>query len=214
VAVGPLDLRSRPLTGETPHPLQEPAVDHGCAAPLLAPQAVPVTALVRALAGQVLRVDHLGVNLPARLVARPRWEDLLHTLAHAATVYRYPTGEEWPFLPPSTWDEYVDDIQHFPPGREPMFELCYEREFAHPVVQVDVQTALTREELEERFPEPSGCALPGLGDFQRTVYVAHPWDGLLLRLDLRYQGSGAIPVWETGEWLVTAGGRIRPPDAR
>lgn len=212
LAVGPLRLCSTPtIASDTRSPAEgaEAGAARWDAATIPGAHPLPLTEILPAVEGHVLRVDHLGVNLPTRLVARHAWEALIGALAQASTLYRYPTGEEWPFVLPSTRDEYTDDIRHFPPGREPKFELCYMRDFDHPVVQVDVQTGLTRDELEARFPAPQGLALPGLGDYQRTVYVAHPWVGLVIRVDMRYKGIGSIPAWETGEWLVTAGGRIR-----
>jgi len=213
LAVGPLRLCSTPMAaGDKRPPVEGAEAEAGqrTAATIPGARPLPLAEILPAIEGHVLRVDHLGVNLPARLVARHKWEALVGALARGSTLYRYPTGEEWPFVLPSTREEYADDIRHFPPGREPKFELCYAQDFDHPVVQVDVQTGLTRDELEARFPAPQGLALPGLEDYQRTVYVAHPWAGLVIRVDMRYTGIGSIPVWETGEWLVTAGGRIKP----
>lgn len=211
LAVGPLRLCSTPtVVGGKQPPAEGTEVVQRGDATIPGTHPLPLKEILPALEGHVLRVDHLGVNLPARLVARHTWEALIGALAQGSTLYRYPTGEEWPFVLPSTREEYTEDIRHFPPGREPKFELCYMQDFDHPVVQMDVQTGLTRDELKARFPSPKGLALPGLEDYQRTVYVAHPWGGLVIRVDMRYTGSGSIPVWETGEWLVTAGGRIRP----
>jgi len=210
LTVGPLRLRSTPTVADDQRSLAgRGGTESQTAATVPGVRPVPLTEMLPAVEGQIPRVDHLGVNLPASAVARHEWEALIGALAAGSTLYRYPTGEEWPFVLPSTNEEYADDIRRFPCGREPKFELCYERYFDHPLVQLDVQTRLTRDELEARFPAPSGLALPGLEDYFRSVYVAHPWVGLVIRVDMRYRDDGPTSAWDTGEWLVTAGGRIR-----
>ncbi len=224
LTAGPLRLCGMPTAVAVGRPTM-PTVEMtgtGSSATAVVPGArpVPLAEMLPAVEGQILRVDHLGVNLPASTVARHEWEALIGALAAGSTLYRYPTGEEWPFVLPSTdeeWpfvlpstdEEYGDDIRRFPCGREPKFELCYEQYFDHPLVQLDLQTGLTRDELEACFPAPSGLALPGLEDYFRSVYVAHPWAGLVIRVDMRYRDDGPASAWDTGEWLVMAGGRIR-----
>ncbi len=223
LAAGPLRLCSTPTFAADQRPAPghtgtETGTGTGTGTETASPTAATVPGvrpvllaeILQAVEGQVLRVDHLGVNLPAGAVARHEWEALIGALAAGSTLYRYPTGEEWPFVLPSTDEEYADDIRRFPVGREPKFELCYEQYFDYPLVQLDVQTGLTRDELETCFPAPSGLALPGLEDYFRSVYVAHPWVGLVIRVDMRYRDDGPASAWDTGEWLATAGGRIRP----
>jgi len=214
LTVGPLRLCGMPTAAAVGRPTMPtvgiPGTGSSAAATVPGARPVPLAEMLPAVEGRILRVDHLGVNLPASAVTRHEWEALIGALAAGSTLYRYPTGEEWPFVLPSTDEEYADDIRRFPRGREPKFELCYEQYFDHPLVQLDLQTGLTREELEARFPPPSGLALPGLEDYFRSVYVAHPWAGLVIRVDMRYRDDGPASAWNTGEWLVTAGGRIRP----
>jgi hypothetical protein len=166
-------------------------------------------ALYDRLQRHIVRLDHLGVNIPAALVDRETWDSLIRQVAGISNIYRYPTGEEWPFILPSTDAEFEDDITQFPPGREPKFELVYDEHSQEPTLQIDVGTNLTRQELEELLPEPYGQTFPGVGEYFRSVFVAHPWPGLAIRLDLRYRSEGEPDVWETGEWLVTEGKRIR-----
>jgi hypothetical protein len=59
------------------------------------------------------------------------------------------------------------------------------------------------------FPAPVGTALAGLEDIFRTVYVRHTWQNLEMRVDLCFRNDDGPSTWETGEWLVTEGGRIR-----
>jgi hypothetical protein len=103
----------------------------------------------------------------------------------------------------------MGDIQHKVLGREPKFELVYDARTPDPVLQFSLGTDLSRAEIEARFPAPEGIAFPDLGDIFRTVYVTHPWSQLSIRFDLNYQGEEGIPDWDTGEWLVAHGGRIR-----
>ncbi|MFD5315538.1 hypothetical protein [Streptomyces sp. NPDC127098] len=173
------------------------------------PAAVELPDLVRRLAGHVRRVDHTGVNLPSRLVPPERWQDLVRVLAAASAMYRYPTGEEWPFVLPSTSAERHDDIRDFVVGREPRFELVHETWLTTPLWQFALWTDLTRAELERLFPEPEGLVFPGLAEIFRVVPVVSPWPGLGLRFDLCYRVDDGPTDWETGEWLVTTGGRIR-----
>lgn len=171
------------------------------------PARLPLATIAERLSGQITHVDHTGVNLPTALVDADYWGKLLGALANASALYRYPGGEPWPFVIPASGQEYRDDIRSFPVGRLPKFELVHDGWVSRPVLQFALGTNLTREELEERLPDPYGVAFPDLGHIFRTAYIDHPWPGLDMRLDLYY----ACPVseWDTGEWLVTAGGRIR-----
>jgi hypothetical protein len=167
-----------------------------------------VPEMAQRLRGHVTRLDHTGVNLPARLVERVRWDELLGQCAASAALYRYP-GEDWPFILPSTEEEFNGDIHQFVVGREPKFEFVYDTWMTVPVLQFSLGTDLPRTEIEVRFPVPEGVALSGLEDVFRTVYVRHPWAQLVIRFDLNYQGEEAVSDWDTGEWLVLQGGRIR-----
>lgn len=165
--------------------------------------------LVRRLSGHVRRVDHTGVNLPAGATSPEQWRELIGAVASAATMYRYPTGEQWPFVLPSSSDELRDDILDFVVGREPRFELVYDQWLTRTEWQFALWTDLTRAELEVLFPEPVGITFPGLEEIFRVVEIRHPWPGLGIRFDLCYRIDDGPSDWETGEWLVTKGGRIR-----
>ena len=164
--------------------------------------------LARRLAGHLVRLDHTGVNIPTTLVDRAGWDDLLRHLAAIATVYRYPTGEDWPFILPATDAEFAGAITDFAANREPKFELVYDSYARDPIIQISVETDLRRPELEALLPEPYGIAFPDLADIFRTVFVHHPWPGLQLRFDLYYRSDTPVDPWTSGEWLVTQGGRI------
>ena len=170
---------------------------------------VEMADLTQRLAGHVRRVDHTGVNLPADATSAEQWRSLVSALASTSTMYRYPEGEEWPFVLPSTSGELRDDIRDFVVGREPRFELVYDESLVRTEWQFALWTDLTRAELELMFPEPEGITFPGLDDIFRVVEVQHPWPGLGIRFDLCYRIEDSPSDWETGEWLVTEGGRIR-----
>ncbi len=170
------------------------------------PPALAMADVVARLAGQITHIDHTGVNLP---LDSTRWDALVHALAQTAAVYRYPEGEPWPFILPTSDEEYTDEIYRFAGGRWPKFELVHDTLTNVPIIQIALGTTLTRVALEGLFPAPHGVAFPGLGEFFRTIYVQQPWPELLLRLDLYYASSGIESDWDTGQWLVEAGGRIR-----
>ncbi|MET7967024.1 hypothetical protein [Micromonospora sp. NPDC005305] len=209
---------ARPLTviglADVPAPVVTfdpgPSLGVEGAGPLAGPApTVDVADLARRLAGHVRRVDHTGVNLPVATTSSEAWRGLVRALAATSTMYRYPTGEEWPFVLPSTPAELRADIRNFVVGREPRFELVHDAWHDRTEWQFALWTDLTRAELAELFPEPEGLTFPGLDDIFRVVPVHHPWwPELGIRFDLCYRVVGGPSDWETGEWLVTAGGRI------
>lgn len=166
--------------------------------------------LAERLNGAVTRMDHAGVNVPATMVDKRQWEDLMQRVAGIAALYRYPE-EEWPFIIPATDAELADDIRTFVPGREPKFEWVYDTWAPVPVIQFSLGTNLSRAELEARLPSPEGWGIPGLDHIFRSAFVMSPWPNLMLRFDFNYGGAPGAPVsdWDTGEWLVTQGGRMR-----
>jgi hypothetical protein len=169
---------------------------------------LPAANLRDRLRGHIRRVDHFGVNLPTSIVARPAWDDLLSRLGAISALYRYP-GEEWPFIIPATAAEHTEDIRVFVAGREPKFELVYDAYTAVPIIQISIETDLTQAELTALLPAPYGLGLGGLEHLFRTVYLDHPWPDFALRIDLSFRNDGPATDWDTGEWLVTQGGRMR-----
>ena len=170
---------------------------------------LPAVELCRRLEGRVPRVDHVGVNIPTKEVGHEDWNRLLEKLSRISALCRYPENESFLFVLPTSQDEFQDDIQDFVFGREPKFELVYDKEAMMPLVQFAVATDLSRAESEELFPEPSGMALEIVGEFFRSVFLVSLWPGLNLRFDLYYRDGDAD--WATGKVLATQGGRFRPP---
>lgn len=163
--------------------------------------------LASRLKGHIVRIDHTGLNLPPALVSRKVWKQFIDDVAMQTNLYKYPTGEDWPFILPATREEYKADITKFPVGREPKFELVYDIYSPVPTIQIDIETDLTRPQVEELFPAPYGISFPELADYFRTVYVHHDWLGLDIRFDIRFKNDEPGGDWETGKWLVTEGGR-------
>ncbi|MFI6264508.1 hypothetical protein [Micromonospora sp. NPDC051006] len=174
------------------------------------PAGIELAELARRLAGHVPRVDHTGVNLPTCAVRPEQWQSLVAAVASTATMYRYPTGEPWPFVLPSTAGELQHGIADFVVGREPRFELVHDPWRTYPEWQFALWTDLTRAQLELLFPDPQGMTAPGLEDIFRVVPIRSPWSGLGIRFDLCYRIDDGPSDWETGEWLVRSGGRIPP----
>ncbi|MGO0058797.1 hypothetical protein ACTID9_01965 [Brevibacillus fluminis] len=136
-------------------------------------------------------------------------DELIATIAKVSKLYRYPE-EDWPFIIPADESEYKIDITDFSEKRTPKFEFVYDSYIHKPVIQLALETDLSREEMEATFPEPIGFAIPGLEEIFRSLMVKSPWDdGLGFRFDLYYHSDkNDLSDWETGEWLVKHGGRI------
>jgi hypothetical protein len=174
-------------------------------------QLLPITELYNRLQDRLIALDHTGLNIPTSLLSRPGWDELTRKLANICNLYQYP-DEEWPFVIPATEEEFSSDIRHFIPGRTPKFELVYDSYVQKVCLQFAIDTDLTKQEAEEKFPPPVGFAIPGLEEIFRSVFVQNPWsDDLIVRIDLNFTSGEQSPTdWQTGEWLVRHGGRIVP----
>jgi hypothetical protein len=170
------------------------------------PPLFPMGKFVQLLKGHILRLDHTGVELPSEAVPREKFDHLVEAVGRVANLYRYPTGEEWPFLLPSTYAEFRSEIQQFAKARAPKMELTYGY-VQVPLIHFHVDTDLPREFVEAYFPNQYGTNLPGVTTY-RTVYIDHPWQGLLMRFDLTYYTNNELTEWDSGEWLVKRGVRV------
>lgn len=169
---------------------------------------LPINELAKRLKGHITRIDHTGLNLPSALVTPEVWQQVVQKIAKSANLYKYPTGEDWPFILPVTKTEYNADITDFVVGREPRFELVYDMYSPVVTIQIDIETDLSRSEVERLLPEPYGISFPDLADFFRTAYVHHSWLGLAIRFDIRFKNDKLDGDWKTGKWLIKDGGRI------
>jgi hypothetical protein len=171
------------------------------------PPIFPLNKFVQLLKGHILRLDHAGVELPSEAVAREKFDDLVTTVGRVSNLYRYPTGEEWPFIVPASAEEFRSEIIHFARPRAPKLELTYGY-VQVPLIHFHIDTDLPREHIEAYFPSQYGTNLPGVTTY-RTIYIEHPWPGLLMRFDMTYFTGGALNDWDSGEWLVKQGLRVR-----
>jgi hypothetical protein len=167
---------------------------------------VPLAKIWEGLKGHIMWMEHSGLELNANGIERGDWQRLTHYLGEISAFYRYPSGEAWPYIVPSTDYEQRLDIEEFAALRSPKFEVTYGY-VAQPLLQFHLDTDLPREKVDALFPEPYSFFLPGADTF-RSVYVENPWHGLSIRVDMTYATDGGLTDWHTGEWLVRQGGRL------
>ncbi|WP_369417932.1 GNAT family N-acetyltransferase [Cohnella mopanensis] len=169
-----------------------------------------ISYLYEQLKGRIIGIDHTGVNVPAATTEQSVWDEFMSRLSGICNLYRYP-GQQWPFIIPADDKEYDTEISNFNVKRTPKFEIVYDTYTDKPIFQFALETNITKEELESIFPEPIGFAIPGLSDIFRSVVVQSPWeDEVVFRFDLYYKPtSKELTDWETGEWLVREGGRVK-----
>lgn len=156
------------------------------------------------LSGHIKRVDHTGINLPTILFDRSEWDDLLKYFSSNSNMYHYPTGEPWPFLIPTTEYENQNEITNFKILRDPKFELVYDDYTNMIAIHIDMETNLSKTEVEKLFPEDQGVYFDGC-DY-KAIYLDYRED-IDIRLDIRYNRT-TYGDWENGEWLVCKGKRI------
>lgn len=150
-------------------------------------------------------LNHAGVNFGSKILKGSDYTNFKKLISERSNLYKYPTGEEWPFIIPSTESEFREDITNKSVKRNPKFELVYYDGNIKPVIQLDIETNLTKTGVIELLPEPYGVSLDGLEDFIRTVFVMTDWLGIILRFDLRFNSSEE----DFGYWMIEEGGRIK-----
>ncbi|NGP58469.1 hypothetical protein FLT15_08705 [Paenibacillus thiaminolyticus] len=198
------DIEGSPMTGETVITLHDD-VHHQQTA------GNTISYLLYQLQGRLTGVDHTGLNIPASALDHSEWDAAMAKIGSVSNLYRYPE-EEWPFIIPASDAEFEADITEFTVKRTPKFEFVYDIYTNKPVFQFALETKLSRQELEEMFPEPAGFAIPGLENIFRSVIIQSPWDSSIgIRFDLYYLSEATgLSDWESGEWLIRHGGRLRP----
>lgn len=167
---------------------------------------LPIQDVKKRLKGHIKRVDHTGINLPSSLYSKKDWNTLLKYLASISNLYNYPTGEPWPFLIPSTTDENLNEINNFTILREPRFEIVYDDYTNIVTIQIDIETDLSKSEVETLFPKGQGTYFNSLENIFKTVYLDYT-NYINIRLDIRFACSHSD--FESGEWFVSQGKRIK-----
>lgn len=157
------------------------------------------------LAGHVVRVDHTGINLPSILYTEKEYQDVLQYLASEGNFYTYPSGEPWPFLLPATEAEHQNEITNFNILREPRFEFVYDKFTDVMTIQIDIETNLSKSEVEQLFPKNQGIYFKDLEDMFKTIYLDYSED-INIRLDVRFKM--VHDDFESGEWFVKEGKRL------
>lgn len=155
------------------------------------------------LSGHIKRIDHTGINLPTILFDELEYKNLLDYFSSNGNVYSYPTGEPWPFLLPVTEYEHENEITDFKILREPRFEFVYDKYTDIAGIQIDIETDLSKNEIENLFPKDQGVYYKGCTF--KAIYLDYGED-LDIRLDVRYKST--YGDWESGEWLVCEGKRM------
>lgn len=202
ITLGQFAVRSSGTTGKQPERSQP-----GTMPVTPSPPRFTLEAIGDKLHSHLVRLDHLGINLPSALLDLATWQTFITTLAPSTTLYRYPTGAEWPFILPATPAEFAGSITMLTLSREPKFAVVYDTYLQIPTLQIGIATNLTQQELAAILPEPFGFTTPELAEHCRSTLIASPWPGLQVRFDCRYR-SATPTAWDTGAWLVNTGGRI------
>lgn len=157
------------------------------------------------LAGHVKRVDHTGINLPSNLYSEKEWKELLQHFSMVSNIYTYPTGEPWPFLIPATEEEHQNEITNFDVLREPRFEVVYDEFTDIVAIQVDLETDLSKSEVEQLFPKNQGIYFKELEEVFKSIYLDYS-EKIDIRLDVRFKT--VHDNFESGEWFVKEGKRL------
>ena len=155
------------------------------------------------LSGHIKRIDHTGINLPTVLFDELEYQNLLDYFSSNGNMYSYPTGEPWPFLLPATEHEHENEITNFKILREPRFEFVYDKYTNTVGIQIDIETDLSKNEIEDLFPKDQGVYYKGCTF--KAIYLDYS-ENLDIRLDVRYKST--YGDWESGEWLVCEGNRM------
>lgn len=195
-AIRTSELVVKQLAGEQPHAATE----------------IPVTprmtleAFGDKLHIHLVRLDHLGINLPASQVDQASWQQLITMLADVTTLYRVPGAMEEYFILPMTPAEFAGKSPSFTLSREPKFAVGYDTQHQAPTLRIDLATNLTQPELAAILPEPFGFSQEAHGETFRSTLIVSPWPGLQVQFDCHAR-SMQPSAWDIGEWLVSAGER-------
>lgn len=163
--------------------------------------------IAKRLENHIKRIDHTGINLPTSTFSKEQWGELLKYLATISNIYNYPTGKPWPFLLPTTEEENSNEITNFNIVREPRFELVYDEYTNRPTLQIDIETNLSKEEVERLFPQEDGIYFDTLENVYKAIYL--DYNGYIaIRFDVRFETQ--YSDFESGKWIVENGKRILP----
>ncbi|MBI1328191.1 MAG: hypothetical protein GC136_11210 [Alphaproteobacteria bacterium] len=165
------------------------------------------------LYAHIIAVDHTGIIVPDKTITPKDWADSVNILAAKTMLYDYPASPEydpeksrWLFTLPATAQDDMKQRRLC----QPKFELVWDKMGREStIMQIDLETNLTRAEIAELLP--ASYELPSLGEFFRSINISVPWAGIgYIRLDLRYKEPSEINDWNSGNWFIQNGTRVKP----
>ena len=112
-------------------------------------------------------MNRVGVNLPVNMLPPQQWEGLKQDLSKGTALYRY-SGQEWPFILPTTDLEFQSGQMEYHSPRGPKFEWVYDEEAREPVIQLALRTSAGRAKVEMGWM--SNWDYP-------FAYPTSPWNG-------------------------------------
>ncbi|MBE6504104.1 MAG: hypothetical protein E7Z76_07505 [Methanobrevibacter sp.] len=157
------------------------------------------------LNNKIRRIDHTGINIPTNLYLKEDFNNLVKFLSLKSNLYNYPNVDEWKFLVPATLEEFKTEITDFNIIREPRLELVHDYYNDKITIQIDVESCLSKKEVENLFPGNKGIYFNGLENSFKSIYLDYD-ENIDIRLDIRFETEH--DDFETGEWFVNCGKRI------
>lgn len=107
---------------------------------------------------------------------------------------------------PSTLTENLNEINNFTILCELRFEIVYDNYTDIVTIQIDIETDLSKSEVESLFSKNQGIYFHSLEDSFKSIYLDYR-NHLDIRFDIRFNCSHNS--FESGEWFVSDGRRIR-----
>lgn len=160
--------------------------------------------LLTRVSNHLVFIDHVGVNINSKLLPRENYDKLENMIAARSYLSNYPTGEEWPFIIPTTASERSSSVSTGQ-NREPKFELVYDFEYPYPELQIDIQTDLDAKDVVALFPPPYGyCSQLVEEDYCVRCFIYTGWQRTSLRVDLRFKNDH----FNLTDWLLKANRRV------
>lgn len=123
---------------------------------------------------EVLRVDHIGFNLPwFGQGLHPSIISLRKKLKKGCLYHCFPTGEPWDFILPGDVAEISNKINiDYNQIRKPKFEIVSFDKASTPLIQIDIAINLSYMEFKRLFPE----ALDDRNMKNIWIYIDNPCD--------------------------------------
>jgi len=121
----------------------------------------------------VIRLDHIGFNLPWFSGIHPDILKLRTQLSDKSVYKLFPTGEPWDFILPANEQEIQNqETLDYSVVRRPKFEIVSFDKSSRPLIQFDLQIQANAQMIQNLFPE--GIYDPGPNNV--WVYLKNPYD--------------------------------------